>query len=110
MDPQMANFMALLFIGWLLFLAFYIPKIMMKRAVLQVIKIFRKSSSLCSQSPKGVEELGLQDPDFVDRLFKPRDYKPYALKALIMAGAVRENHDGRVCLLENKVPEVLGRE
>ena len=100
------NFMAVFGLITLLTLSllvvFFIQGLLVRRAAFQVVRIFRENQSLCSQWPKRVEELGLQSPGFIDRMFKPRDYKPYALQALISAGTVRVRDDGRVCLLEDK--------
>ena len=107
MDAFYVNLLAWLSILFILMLGFLIMALMSRRAMRQVLKIFHKTSSLCSQRPKGVEELGLNPPGFVERMFKLRDYKPYALQALIQAGIVRKDFTGRVCLLEDKVPEAF---
>jgi hypothetical protein len=92
----------------LLWVAFFtIPRYLIKRAVSQVISIFRQSHSLCSESPKTVNELGLEPKSLADRMLKLRDYKPYALQILVYTGVVRVTNDEKVCLLEEKVPELL---
>lgn len=102
-------------IGWVmffvvsLFLSFYIQGLMVKRAIFQVLQIFRREHSLCSQRPKKLEELGLQPPGLMERMFRLRDYKPYALQALVKAKAVRLGDDGRLCLREENVPDVFRR-
>jgi hypothetical protein len=80
-----------------------IQAFMVKRALTQVIDRFKTNNSLCSQGSKTVDELELQPPSFLERIYKPRDYKPYALKILIRAGAVRLSDDGKMCLLERKL-------
>ncbi len=101
------------FIFWGILLAlfwlgiFVIPRILLRRAISQVIRIFRGSHSLCSENAKTVDELGLAPPSLTERLFKPRDYKPYALQFLIRAGLVRVSGEGRMCLLENKTAEFV---
>jgi hypothetical protein len=91
-------------IAILLMLAFLavlrIQAFLVKRALTQVIDRFRTSHSLCSQGSKTVDELELRPPDFLERIYKPRDYKPYALKMLIRTGAVRLSGNGKMCLLE----------
>jgi len=84
--------------------ALRIQAFLVKRAVTQVVDRFRTNHSLCSQGSKTVEELGLQPPSFLERIYKPRDYKPYALNMLIKTGAVRLSDDGKMCLLEKKLP------
>ena len=91
--------MALLFLAVLRIQAF-----LMKRAVSQVVDRFRANHCLCSQGAKTAAELGLQSPNFWQRFYKPRDYKPYALRMLIQAGAVRlSDNDNKMCLLEQKL-------
>lgn len=107
MDAFYVNLLAWLSIPLILLLGLFIMALMSKRAMRQVVQIFHKTSSLCSQRPKGVEELGLNPPGFVERMLKPKDYKPYALQALIQAGIVRKDFNGRVCLLQDKVPEAF---
>ena len=84
---------------------FIIPSFMLKRAINQVIDIFRKNHSLCSDTPMTIEELGLTPPTVFERMFRFRDYKPYALQFLSKIGALREIENRKVCLLENKLTE-----
>jgi hypothetical protein len=108
MDGNLPNLMAWLILSALFLLAvFVIPGLMVRRAVSQVIKIFRKNHSLCSEGFRTIEELGLKPLSFFERLsrFKLlRDYKPYALQAMIQMGMVRLRDHGKVCLLEDRVP------
>lgn len=105
MEPLMINMILWALIIGLFLLSFYLRRAMFRSAVQKVISIFRSTRSLCSQSPKGVEELGLEAPGFMERVLKPKDYKPYVLQALIMGGIVRQYQDGRVCLLDEKIPD-----
>jgi len=100
-----ANLFTILILMGLFFLAaLRMQAFLMKRAVSQVVDRFRANHSLCSQGAKTVVELGLQPPNFWQRLCKPRDYKPYALRMLIQAGAVRlSDNDNKMCLLEQKL-------
>ena len=88
---------------------FVIPNILLKRAVSQVIRIFRQHHCLCPHGSKTVEELGLKPPGLVDRMLKTRDYKPYALQMLIKTGVVRQTEDQRLCLSEEKLAEFSAR-
>jgi hypothetical protein len=97
--------MVLLALFWMGF--FVIPRILLRRAISQVISIFRKNHSLCSESPKTVDELGLAPRSLFERFFKPRDYKPYGLQLLINAGIVYRTEDGKLCLLEEKLPGLM---
>jgi hypothetical protein len=86
---------------------FVIPRILLRRAFSQVISIFRRNHSLCTETPKTVDELGLAPKSLMDRMLKPRDYKPYALQVLIRAGVVRLTENGKVYLLEERAVEFL---
>ncbi len=109
MEPNSAN---LLF--WMMLLTFFwiglflIPQMMLRRAVLEVLNIFHQSHSLCSENPKTVDELGLTSQSLTGGLFKPRDYKPYALQMLIKSGMVRLTGEGKMCLWDDKLSELQG--
>ena len=105
MDSGMENLLRLAVVFGIFILAiFVIPRFLMKRAARQVIRIFMETNSLCSQVPKTVEELGLKKQSFIEGLFRAKDYKPYALRMLVNVGVVRASEDGRLCLLEERVP------
>ncbi len=101
---RVLSWVILLVLFWLG--VFVIPRIMLKRALFQVMGIFRETHSLCSETPKTPAELGLAPQSLMDRMFKFRDYKPYALQVLIRSGIVRLTGGGRVCLLEDKIPNL----
>ncbi len=85
---------------------FVIPRIRLKRTLFQVMGIFRETHSLCSETPKTPAELGLAPQSLMDRMVKFRDYKPYALQLLIKSGMVRLTGRGKMCLLENRIPNL----
>ena len=80
-----------------------IQAFMVKRALKQVIDRFKAKHSLCSQGSKTIAELELQPPSFPKRIYRPRDYKPDALKILIRTGAVRLSAGGKMCLLDREL-------
>ena len=88
---------------------FIIPIYLLRRAIFQVVRIFRINHSLCSEVPKTVVELGLTPVSLMDRFSKPRDYKPYALQFLLKSGVIRQDQAGSLCLSEEKLDEVLER-
>ena len=99
-------FWMMLFVSfWLGF--FVIPGVLLKRALGQVTDSFTKSHSLCSETPKTMVELGLAPRSLTQRLFRPRDYRPYALQWLLRTGAVRETGDGKLCFEDEKLGKVL---
>ncbi|MBI5440007.1 MAG: hypothetical protein HY900_02220 [Deltaproteobacteria bacterium] len=75
----------------------------MKTAVTEVIQVFRQHHSSCSETPRTVDELGLKPRGLFDLRLGLRDYKPYALKAMIQSGVVRVRNDGSMCLAEEKL-------
>jgi len=104
MENSASLFVVLLLTALLFLIVLRIQAFLMKRAVSQVVESFRANHSLCSQGAKTAAELGLQPPNFWQRLYKPRDYKPYALRMLIQRGAVRlSDNDDKMCLLEQKL-------
>ncbi len=99
--PQIAPFLSVFVLAFLFWLGFFfLPLYMVKRAMKQVVSILLAHRSLCSAEPKSATELGLVPLPFHERVFRLRDYKPFALQALVQAGIVRVHHDGRICLLE----------
>lgn len=86
---------------------FVLPAFRLKRAILQVIRIFTREQSFCFNNSKTVNELGLAPPPIWDRLFKMRDFKPFAVQVLIRAGVIHLSDDGKMCMRENKAAEFL---
>jgi hypothetical protein len=60
-------------------------------------------------SAKTLRELGLERPDFFQRMTRRRDYKQNALQILIKRGFISEREDGRLYVLEEKLDENLRR-
>jgi len=86
---------------------FILPRFMLKRAMSQVIRVFRAHRSLSKENAKTVEELGLKSHSFMERFMKPRDYKPYAIQILARQGILCQTEDGRFYLSEEKFNELL---
>ena len=94
-----------------MFLAFagvlYIRAFYTRRAIFKVIEIFYQHNALGIKGAKTLHELGLERPDFFQRMTKPRDYKQYALQILIKRGIILESEDGRVYLAEERLDQDL---
>ena len=86
---------------------FVIPVLMTRWAAHRVIKIFCRYNALNANNARTAEELGLAPLGFMDRLMKPRDYKPQALRFLKESGVVQSTPDGRLYLSETKAAEGL---
>ncbi|MGA2318584.1 MAG: hypothetical protein ABSG71_19725 [Thermodesulfobacteriota bacterium] len=85
----------------------YIRTFLTRRAIFKVIKIFYQHNALGIEGAKTVYELGLERPDFFQRMTRPRDYKQYALQILIKRGIILENEDGRLYMVEERLDENL---
>jgi hypothetical protein len=90
-------FIALLVIGAL------ISRWRMKRAMRQVILIFREHSATSSRNAKTIDELGLSPQGMMGGMFKGRDYKQYALSLLMKSEIIQATEDGRLYLSEDKL-------
>jgi hypothetical protein len=85
----------------------YIRTFLTRRAIFKVIKIFYQHNALGIEGAKTVYELGLERPDFFQRMTRPRDYKQYALQILIKRGIILENEDGRMYMVEERLDQNL---
>ena len=82
---------------------FVLPRIRMRRAASQVVAIFQSNNAFDARSAKTVDELRLRPPTFLEGMLRMRDFKPYALQALMEAEVVKQTEDGRLYLSQNKL-------
>ena len=82
---------------------FVVPRIRIKRAVNQVIAIFERNNALNPSSAKTIDELGLQPRSFLEQMGRIRDFKPYALQALINAGVIKQTEDAKLYLSQDRL-------
>jgi hypothetical protein len=80
---------------------FYMPRLMINRAIYSVIRIFRQHDAVTILGAKTVDELDLNPKSFLEKAFRLRDYKPYALQILRNADIIQTTQDGRLYLAEN---------
>jgi hypothetical protein len=86
----------------LLVLGLYvIPRWRIKRAVRQVIGIFRQHNALDKKTAKTIDELGLRPRGYIESMLHTRDFKPHALDGLIRLGIVKSTEGGRLYLVED---------
>jgi hypothetical protein len=85
----------------------YIRAFFTRRAIFKVIEIFYQHNALGIQGAKMLHDLGLERPDFFQRITRPRDYKQYALQILIKRGIIVESEDGKVYLAEERLDQEL---
>ena len=93
---------AILIIVFLLAM-FVLPQFMIARTIPKVIKVFREHHALNAKSAKFVDELGLQQKSLIDRMMRPRDYKPRALQFLMQMNVIQMTDDGKIYLDEAKL-------
>jgi hypothetical protein len=86
---------------------FLIPSWMTRLAVPKVIKAFCQSGALDARQARTPDELGLAPPPFLQRMTRPRDYRPHALRLLREANVVRTTEDGRLYLSQKELDQEL---
>jgi hypothetical protein len=85
----------------------YIRALFTRRAIFKVIEIFYQQNALGITGARTLHELGLERPDFLQRMTRRRDYKQYALQILVKRGIILENGDGKVYLAEERLDQDL---
>ncbi len=94
----------LILLGLILIAAiFFIPQLLVRRAMGTVIKRFRKNAALSPASAKTLEELGMKPQSFIDKMMKPRDYKPQAIQLLMRIDIIQATPEGKLFLSEQKL-------
>jgi hypothetical protein len=86
---------------------FFLRTVFTRKAMFKVVKIFYQHHALGINDAKTLRELGLERPDFLQRMMKARDYKQYALEILIKRGIINVNGDGRLYMVEEKLDQEL---
>ena len=109
----MAEFLNVLLIIILLAIAFggglYIRTFLTKKAIFRVVEIFYEKGALGVYGATTLKELGLESPDFLQRMTRPRDYRQTALQVLIREGVVNMTEDGRAYMIEEKLDQKFRR-
>ena len=82
---------------------FVLPWWRIKRAVPQIVRIFREQNAIGIKNAKAPEELGVSLPGMMEGVLSRRDYKRYALKALMKAEVIQMTEDGKFYLSEEKL-------
>jgi len=92
-----------LIVVFMLLVLLIVPQLLLKRAIHHVIRIFREHNAIGINNSKTIDELGLRSPGMLERMFRGRDYKQYALKTLIKAAIIQTTEDERLYLSEEKL-------
>ena len=85
----------------------YVRALLTRRAIFRVIEIFYRHQATDTKEAKTLPELGLERPDFLQRMMRPRDYKQYALQILIKREIVLQNEEGKLYLVEERLDQNL---
>jgi|LSQX01.1.fsa_nt_gb hypothetical protein len=93
----------ILFVVFILGVGVFLSRLLMVKAIKEIIRIFFNSGALDAQTAKTREELGIVPQSFLERMYRIRDYKPYALQTMLNAGIIQETADARYYLLEKKL-------
>ena len=83
-----------------------LPRIRIRRAVNQIVAIFERNNALDVRSAKTIGELGLRPRTFLEGIGRIRDFKPYALQALMDAGVIKQTDGGRLYLSQDKLVNI----
>ena len=84
---------------------YVLPQWRFKRAVRQVIAIFRHHSATTLNGAKTLDELGLNvQRTFLQSLLRGRDFKTYALSAMVKGQIVQQADENRFYLADDKLP------
>ena len=84
----------------LLLAAFFLPQLMTSRAIVQVIKIFKKHNAINIKNAKTLQELGLEKKSIWQQMGTFRDYKPRALQVLVNANIIGMTQEEKFYLNE----------
>jgi hypothetical protein len=98
---------AFMILGLMLLVSVIISGLLVRRATFQVIGRFCSLEALDPGKARTVEDLGLAPPEFFQRMFRARDYKPHALQSLSKAGIVRSTQEGKLYMTEERLADNL---
>ncbi len=102
MNARDISVLLLLFVG-LIGIWFYLPRFLVRRAMFQVIRIFREHNATSFNSAVTLDEIGL-GKRLVFRM--TRDYRPLAIQLLTKMDVVIATNDGKMYLSESKLSQV----
>lgn len=80
-----------------------VPQLLVKRAAHSVIRIFREHNAVEISHAETIDNLGLKSLNMIEKLWKPRDYKPRALQLLLSADIIQVTEDGKLYLSEENL-------
>jgi hypothetical protein len=97
----MTNVLAVvLMFGVLIAAAVYVPRFLLRKAVRNVVSLFRRRGATSPTSATTLEQLGLVQKRGLEKVGRLRDYRPYALSLLTQANIIRATEGGTLYLSE----------
>jgi len=90
-------------IGLFLAAIVLVPQLLLRRAMRQVVGIFRRLEATSAERAKTVEELGLKPRSLTQNLLRGRDYKQYALQIMLRAQIIQMAEGERLYLSEENL-------
>ncbi|MBN1367402.1 MAG: hypothetical protein JW967_05710 [Dehalococcoidales bacterium] len=99
----MGWFYFILIIIMFLVIIIFLPQFLLKRAVRQVVWIFRNNHATSPATAKTLDELNLTQPGFLQRMVSRRDYKPMAIDLMSKEGIIIMLEEDRCYLSEEKL-------
>lgn len=83
---------------------------LVRKAVRNVVALFRERGATSPKSATTAEELGLVKAGLIDGMFKVRDYRPDALRLLGQANIIKMTAEGKLYLSEEELADSRVRE
>jgi hypothetical protein len=87
-------------VGLFLFAILAVPQFFLKRAIRDIVRMFRAHNATDPASAKTLDELGFKSRGMMENVFRGRDYKPNALNILVKSQIVIMTEDERYYLSE----------
>jgi hypothetical protein len=97
----MATAAALVFIILMLVAALYFWRSLVRKALREVVSVFRERGATDATRATTLEGLGLVQRGILGRVFRRRDYRPQALRLLGQENVIRTTEEGRLYLSED---------
>jgi hypothetical protein len=100
MNTAQSIIAVVIMVGLFLVAILAVPQFFLKRAIKDVVRMFRAHNASDPASAKPLEEIGFKSRGMMENVFRGRDYKPYALNLMVKAQIVIMTEDERYYLSE----------
>ena len=92
-----------LLFGVLIAAVIYVPYLLMRRGVRQVVSLFREQGAISPETAATLEELGITQRGHFEMVLRMRDYRPHAVHLLLQQNVIRATEEGRLYLCEDEL-------